>query len=68
MVLDSRGRVVEDKSGNKPGRGAYVCKKVSCIERLVEDKRIKKAFRKECHMAANGPLLAIETQTKVATQ
>jgi predicted RNA-binding protein YlxR (DUF448 family) len=47
IVLDAQGRVVRDKSGKRPGRGAYVCESRSCLERLVRGNILTKAFREE---------------------
>ena len=46
LVLDSQGRVVRDDSGKGRGRGAYVCAKKPCWERLCRNVHINKAFRK----------------------
>jgi predicted RNA-binding protein YlxR (DUF448 family) len=47
IVLDAQGRVVRDKNGKRPGRGAYVCESRSCLERLVKGNILAKAFREE---------------------
>ena len=47
IVLDAQGRVVRDKNGKRPGRGAYVCESRSCLERLVRGNILTKAFREK---------------------
>ncbi|MEW6665018.1 MAG: YlxR family protein [Thermodesulfobacteriota bacterium] len=44
LVLDPEGKVVQDESGVRPGRGAYVCRGGLCLERLPQA-RWERAFR-----------------------
>ncbi len=44
MVLDPAGKVVKDEPGTRPGRGAYVCRGGSCLDRLPQA-RWERAFR-----------------------
>jgi uncharacterized protein len=44
LVLDPLGKVVKDESGRMPGRGAYVCRGGSCMDRLPQA-RWERAFR-----------------------
>lgn len=37
-----------DKTGKAAGRGAYICKKASCLEAAVKAKRLQRAF--ECQI------------------
>lgn len=46
LVLSERGRLVIDRSGSAPGRGAYVCNEARCIELLREGRRLARAFRR----------------------
>ena len=47
LALDAQGRVVRDESGKIAGRGAYVCKSLSCWEGLVRGNILAKAFKQE---------------------
>lgn len=38
------GSVSLDKTGKKPGRGAYVCPTEVCITKAVREKRLEKAL------------------------
>jgi len=44
LQLDREGRIINDDSGKMHGRGAYVCKTRSCLERLPGNKRLSKLF------------------------
>ena len=34
-----------DETGKQKGRGAYICKKAVCAEKLMKQKRLNRAFR-----------------------
>ena len=40
VVRSKEGDVSIDITGKKPGRGAYICKDVSCLEKAVKTKRL----------------------------
>ncbi|MCR3758546.1 RNase P modulator RnpM [Clostridium felsineum] len=42
IVKNKEGEVSVDTSGKKPGRGAYICKSVECLEKAVKQKRLEK--------------------------
>ncbi|HIU65008.1 MAG TPA: YlxR family protein [Candidatus Avacidaminococcus intestinavium] len=44
IVRASDGSVALDKTGKKPGRGAYVCSSEECITKAVKEKRLEKAL------------------------
>jgi predicted RNA-binding protein YlxR (DUF448 family) len=46
LVLDPQRGVRVDMRGNAPGRGAYVCARRSCWERLASGHRLAGAFRR----------------------
>ena len=47
---DDNGEVIEkgsislDLTGKKPGRGAYVCNNINCLEKAIKAKRFERAF------------------------
>ncbi|MFH1490374.1 MAG: YlxR family protein [Pseudomonadota bacterium] len=43
FVLDERGCLCRDERMRLPGRGAYVCKNRSCLEKMIEG-----GFRRAC--------------------
>jgi predicted RNA-binding protein YlxR (DUF448 family) len=45
LALDSDGHVLKDEKGQISGRGAYVCDNPSCLGRLDEVERLRRAFR-----------------------
>ncbi|PJI10418.1 MULTISPECIES: RNase P modulator RnpM [Clostridium] len=42
IVKSKDGEVSVDMTGKKPGRGAYICKSVECLEKAVKQKRLEK--------------------------
>ena len=38
------GQVSLDLTGKKPGRGAYVCNNIYCLEKAIKAKRFERAF------------------------
>ena len=54
LGLTQENRVVRDDQGAYGGRGAYVCKNISCREKLLYNRHLRRRFR------ANG-LITIDT-------
>lgn len=44
VVKSSDGEINIDKSGKMPGRGAYICDNIECLEKAVKTKRIERVF------------------------
>jgi predicted RNA-binding protein YlxR (DUF448 family) len=44
VAKDSEGNIKIDLTGKAPGRGAYICKSIECLEKAVKTKRFEKAF------------------------
>ncbi len=42
IVRSKEGEVSVDLTGKKPGRGAYICKSVDCLEKAFKTKRLEK--------------------------
>ena len=42
VVKNNEGVVTLDPTGKKPGRGAYVCRNLGCLEKAVKSKRLNK--------------------------
>jgi predicted RNA-binding protein YlxR (DUF448 family) len=40
VVRSKEGDVSLDLTGKKPGRGAYVCRNIQCLEKAVKTKRL----------------------------
>ena len=49
LVRTPEGEVVADLTGKKNGRGAYLCPKASCLNRLQKSKRAEKVL--ECSIS-----------------
>ncbi|KAA3660173.1 MAG: YlxR family protein [Calditrichaeota bacterium] len=46
FVLTKDENLLADPLQSKPGRGVYLCKKMSCTEQAVKRKRLNRAFRR----------------------
>jgi predicted RNA-binding protein YlxR (DUF448 family) len=44
VVRSNVGEVSLDKTGKKPGRGAYMCKNVECFKKAKKTKRLERTF------------------------
>lgn len=44
VVKNAEGEVSIDLTGKKPGRGAYICKNIDCLEKAIKTKRIERSF------------------------
>jgi predicted RNA-binding protein YlxR (DUF448 family) len=44
VVRTPDGHVVIDPTGKKPGRGAYLCARLSCWETAIKKKRLEQEF------------------------
>lgn len=44
VVKNSEGDIKVDLTGKAPGRGAYICKSVECLEKAIKAKRLEKNF------------------------
>lgn len=45
IVRSPQGEISLDRSGKKPGRGAYVCDEAACIEKAFQSKALEKALQ-----------------------
>lgn len=44
IVKNKEGEISIDKTGKAPGRGAYICDNVECLEKAIKSKRLEKSF------------------------
>lgn len=44
IVRTPEGEIVCDRTGKKPGRGAYICPEKKCLQLAAKSKRIEKSF------------------------
>ncbi len=47
IVKNKEGEISVDFTGKKPGRGAYICNNLACLEKLQKNKRLNRAFSTE---------------------
>ena len=45
MTKDISGTIVTDETGHGNGRGAYICKSESCLEKALKTKAFLKTFK-----------------------
>lgn len=58
IVRSPEGEVSLDRSGKKPGRGAYVCPNPACIEKAFQSKSLEKALQVKVSPETKEALLA----------
>ncbi len=44
VVKSPEGEISLDPVGRKPGRGAYICPKLDCLQKARKSKRLERAF------------------------
>ena len=44
VVRSPEGEISFDLTGRKPGRGAYVCRSVECLNQAIRKKQLERAF------------------------
>ena len=44
IVKNKNNEINIDKTGKMPGRGAYICDNIECLEKLIKSKRLEKVF------------------------
>lgn len=47
IVRSKEGVIEVDLTGKKSGRGAYICKNLECLEKVIKTKRLERVFEKE---------------------
>lgn len=45
IVRSEEGTYSVDYTGKKPGRGAYICSKIECLERAKKSKGLERSFK-----------------------
>jgi len=44
IVNNKENEINLDKTGKKPGRGAYICDNMDCLEKVIKSKRLDSIF------------------------
>ena len=44
IVLNKEGEITIDKTGKLEGRGAYICDKIDCLEKVIKTKRLERTL------------------------
>ncbi|MCX7711832.1 MAG: YlxR family protein [Clostridia bacterium] len=47
VVKDKENNITVDFKGKRPGRGAYICKSVSCFDKARKAKKFERAFESQ---------------------
>ena len=45
VVRNDEGEFSLDTTGKKPGRGAYICKNIECLEKACKNKGLERSFK-----------------------
>ena len=61
IVKNKNGEISIDKTGKQEGRGAYICNKVECLDKVIKSKRLEKVLEtkisSEIYEALRGVIL-----------
>lgn len=44
VVKNSNNEIFIDKTGKMPGRGAYICDNVQCLEKAIKTRKLQREF------------------------
>ncbi len=44
VVKNKENQIAIDKTGKMPGRGAYLCDDIQCLEKAIKSKALERAF------------------------
>ena len=44
VVRSPQGDIYIDQVGKRPGRGAYICRNLDCLEKALKSKKLERAF------------------------
>ena len=44
IVRNKEGEISVDLKGKKPGRGAYICRDIACLDKAQKARRLERAF------------------------
>lgn len=44
IVINKQGEINVDKTGKMPGRGAYICDNINCLEKAIKTKSLERSF------------------------
>ena len=44
IVKSKDNEINIDRTGKMPGRGAYICDDIECLEKLIKSKRLERVF------------------------
>lgn len=45
IVINSNKEILVDETGKIPGRGAYICDNIECLEKAIKTKRLEKTLK-----------------------
>ncbi len=44
IVRSPEGEISVDMTGKKPGRGAYICNQLDCLNKVIKSKRLERSL------------------------
>ena len=57
-IVQNESGIFLDREGKAEGRGAYICKSQACREKLVQQRRLNRAFKKKVEDSVYGAITA----------
>ena len=45
IAMNAEGQIHIDPTGKAPGRGAYICPKLACLEAAYKGRKLERSFR-----------------------
>lgn len=45
IVINKENKISIDETGKLPGRGAYICNDVSCLEKAIKTKKLERTLK-----------------------
>ncbi|MEJ5252896.1 MAG: YlxR family protein [Chthonomonadetes bacterium] len=64
VVRTPEGMVELDPTGKKPGRGAYLCRSLACVQKALKEKRLERSLRVSLSAEAAQMLLQMAEQAE----
>ena len=44
IVKNNKNEIIVDKTGKQDGRGAYICNKAECLDKVIKSKRLERVL------------------------
>ena len=44
-IVNNNNEIFIDKIGNMPGRGAYICRDIDCLNKIIKTKKLERCLK-----------------------